>query len=129
MAYRWNLDYVKDVHGNAMAYYYNQDTNAYARNGDTSGTTTPTANSTYVRDSHLDHIDYGFTDGNAYTVNGGHAPDQVTFTTGDRCLSGHLRPAEQDQRRELARRAVRPELHERLGLPGRSARRSCPPSG
>jgi hypothetical protein len=26
MAYRWNLDYVKDVHGNAMAYYYKQDT-------------------------------------------------------------------------------------------------------
>ena len=92
MAYRWNLDYVKDVHGNAMAYYYKQDTNAYARNADTSGTTTPTANSTYVRDSHLDHIDYGFTDGNAYSVNGGHAPDQVQFTTGDRCLSGTCDP-------------------------------------
>ena len=92
MAYRWNLDYVKDVHGNAMAYYYKQDTNAYARNADTSGTTTPNANSTYVRDSHLDHIDYGFTDGNAYSVNGGHAPDQVTFTTGDRCLSGTCDP-------------------------------------
>ena len=92
MAYRWNLDYVKDVHGNAMAYYYKQDTNAYARNADTSGTTTPTANSTYVRDSYLDHIDYGFTDGNAYTVNGGHAPDQVQFTPGDRCLSGTCDP-------------------------------------
>ncbi|GLY86076.1 RHS repeat-associated core domain-containing protein [Actinoallomurus iriomotensis] len=92
MAYRWNLDYVKDVHGNGMAYYYKQDTNAYARNADTSGTTTPKANSTYVRDSHLDHIDYGFTDGNAYTVNGGHAPDQVQFTTGDRCLSGTCDP-------------------------------------
>ena len=32
MAYRWNLDYVTDVHGNAMAYYYNQDTNYYGRN-------------------------------------------------------------------------------------------------
>ena len=29
MAYRWNLDYVTDPHGNAMAYYYNQDTNYY----------------------------------------------------------------------------------------------------
>ncbi|MCO5974830.1 RHS repeat domain-containing protein [Actinoallomurus soli] len=92
MAYRWNLDYVKDLHGNAMAYYYKQDTNAYARDADTSGTTTPKANSTYVRDSHLDHIDYGFTDGNAYTVNGGHAPDQVLFTTGNRCLSGTCDP-------------------------------------
>jgi hypothetical protein len=32
MAYRWNLDYVKDVHGNAMAYYYNQNTNYYGEN-------------------------------------------------------------------------------------------------
>lgn len=92
MAYRWNLDYVKDLHGNAMAYYYKQDTNAYARNADTSGTTTPQANSTYVRDSHLGHIDYGFTDGHAYDVNGGHAPDQVQFTTGDRCLTGTCDP-------------------------------------
>lgn len=92
MAYRWNLDYVKDLHGNAMAYYYKQDTNAYAENADTSGTTTPTATGTYTRDSHLDHIDYGFTDGGAYSVNGGHAPDQVLFTTGDRCLSGTCDP-------------------------------------
>ena len=49
-------------------------------------------NSTYARDSYLDHINYGFTDGRAYTVNGGHAPDQVTFTTGDRCLSGTCDP-------------------------------------
>ncbi|WP_433236036.1 RHS repeat-associated core domain-containing protein [Actinomadura nitritigenes] len=92
MAYRWNLDYVTDVHGNAMAYYYKQDTNAYAKNADISGTTTPKADATYVRDSHLDHIDYGFTDGNAYTVNSGHAPNQVLFTTGDRCLSGTCSP-------------------------------------
>jgi RHS repeat-associated protein len=86
MGYRWNLDYVKDVHGNAMAYYYKQDTNAYAENGNTSSATA------YIRDSHLDHIDYGFTDGSAYAVNGGHAPDQVLFTTGDRCLSGTCDP-------------------------------------
>lgn len=92
MAYRWNLDYVKDPHGNAMAYYYAQDTNAYAENADTSGTTTPKATAPYVRESHLDHIDYGFTDGGAYSVNGGHAPDQVVFTTGDRCLSGTCDP-------------------------------------
>ncbi|NUP43860.1 MAG: RHS repeat-associated core domain-containing protein, partial [Streptomyces sp.] len=91
-AYRWNLDYVKDADGNAMAYYYDQDTNAYARDADTSGATVPKANSVYVRDSHLDHIDYGFTDGNAYTVNGGHAPDQVVLGTGDRCLSGTCAP-------------------------------------
>jgi RHS repeat-associated protein len=83
MAYRWNLDYVTDVHGNAMAYYYDQDTNAYAKDGVT------TSAVSYVRDSHLDHIDYGFTDGNAYA---GHAPDEVVFHTGERCVSGTCDP-------------------------------------
>jgi RHS repeat-associated protein len=83
MAYRWNLDYATDLHGNAMALYYKQSRNAYAKNGNTSSATS------YVRDSHLDHIDYGFTTGNAYA---GHAPDQVVFTTGDRCFSGTCDP-------------------------------------
>jgi RHS repeat-associated protein len=83
MAYRWNMDYVTDLHGNAIAYYYDQAKNAYAENGNTSSATS------YVRDSHLDHIDYGFTNGNAYT---GHAPDEIVFTTGDRCFSGTCDP-------------------------------------
>ena len=83
MAYRWNLDYVTDLHGDAMAYYYQQDSNAYAENGKT------TSAVSYIRDSHLDHIDYGFTAGNAYS---GHAPDEVTFTTGDRCFTGTCDP-------------------------------------
>jgi RHS repeat-associated protein len=82
MAYRWNMDYVTDLHNNAMAYYYNQDTNAYAEYGSSGAVN-------YVRDSHLDHIDYGFTDGNAYT---GHAPDEVIFTPGDRCFTGTCDP-------------------------------------
>ncbi|MGW7002512.1 polymorphic toxin-type HINT domain-containing protein [Streptomyces sp. NPDC054933] len=77
MAYRWNLDYVKDVHGNAMSYYYKQDINYY---GEDNGA----HNVSYVRDSHPDHIDYGFADGNAY----GTVPNKVLFATGDRCLSG-----------------------------------------
>jgi RHS repeat-associated protein len=77
MAYRWNLDYVTDLHGNAMAYYYDQSTNAYAEYGHTSSAMS------YVRDSYLDHIDYGFTAGNAYT---GHAPDEVEFGTSVRCV-------------------------------------------
>jgi hypothetical protein len=81
MAYRWNLDYVVDVHGNAMAYYYDQDTNFYGRDNGAS-------NTQYVRDSHLDHIDYGFGDGNAYAT----VPDRVVFTTGDRCVSGTCDP-------------------------------------
>ncbi|QMU72437.1 RHS repeat-associated core domain-containing protein [Streptacidiphilus sp. P02-A3a] len=76
-AYRWNLDYVKDVHGDAMAYYYDQSTNSYGKDN----TTTPVS---YIRDSYLDHVDYGFADGNAY----GTVPDKVTFATGDRCVLG-----------------------------------------
>ncbi|MBO2460309.1 RHS repeat-associated core domain-containing protein [Actinomadura violacea] len=93
MAYRWNLDYVTDVHSNAMAYYYKQDTNAYVRNMASGLTEAPNANQTYVRDSHLDHIDYGFTDGAAYSVNGGHAPNQVIFQTDGRCSQGGTCPA------------------------------------
>ncbi|MGC5019820.1 RHS repeat-associated core domain-containing protein [Micromonospora sp. DT47] len=81
MAYRWNLDYVKDVHGNAMAYYYNQATNYYGRN---QGTT----DVSYIRDSYLARIDYGFRDNGAY----GTVPNRIIFNTGDRCLSGTCQP-------------------------------------
>ncbi|MEU1585734.1 RHS repeat-associated core domain-containing protein [Micromonospora sp. NPDC005710] len=81
MAYRWNLDYAKDVHGNAMAYYYNQATNYYGRN---EGAT----DVSYIRDSNLARIDYGFRDNGAY----GTIPNQVVFNTGDRCLSGTCTP-------------------------------------
>src|SRR5437763_2594677 len=81
MAYRWNLDYVTDAHGNAMAYYYQKDTNYYGQDNGARMTA-------YVRDSHLDHIDYGFTDPNAY----GTPPDRVSFSTGPRCVSGTCTP-------------------------------------
>ncbi|GIE29391.1 type IV secretion protein Rhs [Actinoplanes italicus] len=80
-AYRWNLDYTKDAHGNAMAYYYHQDTNVYGRYEGATKTS-------YVRDSWLERIDYGFTDGNAY----GTVANQVVFGTGDRCVSGTCQP-------------------------------------
>jgi RHS repeat-associated protein len=82
MGYRWNLDYVVDLHQNAMAYYYKQDTNFYGKNNGA-------ANVSYVRASYLDHIDYGFTDTNAYTAP---APNQVAFVTGERCVSGTCSP-------------------------------------
>ncbi|MEV4561968.1 RHS repeat-associated core domain-containing protein [Kitasatospora sp. NPDC049285] len=76
MAYKWHLDYVKDVRGAAMAYYYTQDTNYYGQNNGAS-------NTKYVRDSYLARIDYGFLDGGAY----GTVPDQVSFITGSRCVA------------------------------------------
>ncbi|WP_312882468.1 RHS repeat domain-containing protein [Micromonospora polyrhachis] len=81
MAYRWNLDYVTDLHGNAMAYYYKQATNYYGRN---KGAT----DVSYVRDSWLERIDYGFTDGGAY----GTPPNQVVFATGPRCVAATCEP-------------------------------------
>ena len=77
MAYRWHLDYVTDAHGNAMAFYYAQDVNAYGEDGSTA------SGVLYVRDSHLARIDYGFADGGAYAAT---VPGQVRFTTGDRCF-------------------------------------------
>ncbi|RAJ28914.1 hypothetical protein K353_06701, partial [Kitasatospora sp. SolWspMP-SS2h] len=53
MAYKWHLDYVKDVRGNAMSYWYAQDSNFYGQNNGAS-------NTKYVRDSYLSRIDYGF---------------------------------------------------------------------
>jgi RHS repeat-associated protein len=76
-AWRWNLDYVVDPHGNAMSYWYTKETNYYAKNGDT------TVNGTaYTRGGYLSRIDYGITSSTVF----GTAPDQVSFTTAERCL-------------------------------------------
>ena len=77
MAYQWHLDYVTDIHGDAMSYYYKQDTNYYgADNG--------ASEKEYIRDSYLQEIDYGYT-----TATGPYAtiPDKVVFTTPTRCLA------------------------------------------
>ncbi len=68
-AWRWNLDYVVDTHGNAESFYYDAQTNTYSANG-----ASPTS---YVRGGELDHIDYGFTTGNAYATNA--ASGRVVF--------------------------------------------------
>ncbi|MFD8614646.1 polymorphic toxin-type HINT domain-containing protein [Streptomyces sp. NPDC059631] len=76
-AWRWNLDYVVDPHGNAMSYWYSKDTNYYAKNGVT------TVNGTaYNRGGYLKRIDYGITASTVF----GTAPQKVTFTTAPRCV-------------------------------------------
>ncbi|MFD0636068.1 RHS repeat domain-containing protein [Catenulispora yoronensis] len=77
-AWRWNLDFVEDVHGNATMYYYTPETNYYGKNNATSGTS-------YTRGGYLNRIDYGLRDENG-TVYGSAAPDQVVFTVAERCL-------------------------------------------
>lgn len=68
-AWRWNLDYVVDVHANAEAFYYTAETNSYGKNG--SGATA------YVRGGQLDHVDYGLTSASVYAANA--ATGRVTF--------------------------------------------------
>lgn len=78
-AWRWNLDYVVDSHGNAMAYFYNTNTNYYGADKATTGT------ASYVRSGHLSQIWYGFRDGSVYGgTNGAPAGDgEVVFTTAE----------------------------------------------
>ncbi|HEX2903363.1 MAG TPA: polymorphic toxin-type HINT domain-containing protein [Jatrophihabitans sp.] len=78
-AWRWNLDYVVDPHGNAEALHYAKETNFYAQNG--SGGTS------YVRGGELTEIDYGMQSGSVYTA-GGHG-DQVNLAYVERCKTGN----------------------------------------
>ncbi|GAA3737275.1 RHS repeat-associated core domain-containing protein [Salinactinospora qingdaonensis] len=74
-SYKWNLDYVVDTHGNAMAFYYEQETNHYGRNF--TGQATP-----YDRGGYLTHIDYGLRSDDLFAT----APARVDFTLGERCI-------------------------------------------
>ncbi|MEU3499268.1 RHS repeat-associated core domain-containing protein [Streptomyces hundungensis] len=81
-AWRWQLDYVVDPHGDAMAYYWNTETNNYGRNvSDTTGKSTVTS---YVRGGWLDHIDYGLRADSVYSAK---AMGQVKFDVTERCLT------------------------------------------
>ncbi|WP_194909670.1 RHS repeat domain-containing protein [Catenulispora rubra] len=80
-AWRWNLDYVEDVHGNATMYYYTPETNYYLPDNGKNGTTT----AAYTRGGVLDHIEYGLRDDNG-TVYANPAVDKVTFTASERCI-------------------------------------------
>ena len=70
--WRWNLDYVTDLHGDAIAYFYNTQAGTYAENGGTTG------NGQYVQGGVLSKIEYGLRDGSAYSST---PAAQVNFTT------------------------------------------------
>lgn len=78
-AYRWNLDYVVDVHGNTMSYFYDQERDNYARDGNVN------APDWYVRGGTLKRIDYGQRADAVYSTP---PVGQVVFTVEDRCLPG-----------------------------------------
>ncbi|MGW7571644.1 RHS repeat-associated core domain-containing protein [Streptomyces tendae] len=81
-AWRWQLDYVVDVRGNAMAYYWKDEANNYGLNvSETTGKATVTP---YDRGAYLDHIDYGL---RVDAVFSSKAMGRVQFGVDERCLS------------------------------------------
>ncbi|MFI1505639.1 polymorphic toxin-type HINT domain-containing protein [Streptomyces sp. NPDC020597] len=75
--WRWNLDYVEDVHGNAMSLWWQKAQNYYARNFDFKKPVV------YDRDGWLDHIDYGQRAGTLFSAT---AAASVRFKVEERCL-------------------------------------------
>ncbi|MBA2806747.1 hypothetical protein E0500_004580 [Streptomyces sp. KM273126] len=78
-AWRWNLDYVVDPHGNVMTYWYTKETNRYAKNGTTGNGTA------YTRGGWLKRIDYGQRTDTIFSTTQP-AAARVTFTVAERCL-------------------------------------------
>ncbi|WP_435192926.1 polymorphic toxin-type HINT domain-containing protein [Streptomyces sp. NRRL F-5630] len=76
-AWRWNLDYVVDRHGNALTYYYTKETNSYGRNLKADD------NTSYTRGGYLTRIDYGLKADAVYTAK---PTAQVIFSDAERCL-------------------------------------------
>ncbi|AWZ18254.1 RHS repeat-associated core domain-containing protein [Streptomyces sp. ICC1] len=77
-AWRWNVDLVQDVHGNAATYWYTAESNNYAKNGD------KTKLAAYNRGGYLNEIRYGQ---RADTLFTGTASHKVTFGYAERCFA------------------------------------------
>ncbi|WP_327234771.1 polymorphic toxin-type HINT domain-containing protein [Streptomyces sp. NBC_01317] len=76
-AWRWNLDYAVDPRGNAIAYYYDKETNYYGRN------LKPADETAYTRGGTLDRIEYGLRSTTVYSAK---ALATADFTSSERCL-------------------------------------------
>jgi RHS repeat-associated protein len=76
-AWRWNLDYVIDTRGNAIAYYYDKEENSYGRNLKAADDTR------YTRGGYLDRIEYGSDWTKFYTAK---PLAKVDFTSSERCI-------------------------------------------
>lgn len=77
-AWRWNLDLVQDLQGNASTYWYTKEGNYYAKNGD------KTTLGSYTRGGYLTEIKYGQRAAALFT---GITSGRVAFTYGERCES------------------------------------------
>ncbi|MFF6999998.1 RHS repeat-associated core domain-containing protein, partial [Streptomyces sp. NPDC008313] len=79
-AWRWNLDYVEDPHGNAMSYWYAAEHNNYDKLGDDNTGTD------YTRGGYLKEIRYGQR-ADALFSGSPAASDKVVFSYSERCLA------------------------------------------
>ncbi|MEU8586895.1 polymorphic toxin-type HINT domain-containing protein [Streptomyces sp. NPDC048664] len=77
-AWRWNLDYVEDTHGNAATYWYAKESNYYKKNKAT------TAGASYTRGGYLTQIEYGLRKGALFTDK---ADAKVSFDYAERCTA------------------------------------------
>ncbi|NYF11357.1 RHS repeat-associated protein [Leifsonia sp. AK011] len=75
--WRWNLDYVVDVSGNAMVIYYNAEKNRYKLNGGT-----PVD---YTRGGSPNRIEYGMRSSDIYTTNAPTGIVQFQYDANGRC--------------------------------------------
>ncbi|MEV4924323.1 polymorphic toxin-type HINT domain-containing protein [Streptomyces roseoverticillatus] len=75
-AWRWNLDYAVDRHGNTVSYYYGKESNSYGRNLEKQDETP------YVRGGYLKRIEYGLKSTDLYAK----PLAKVDFTNAERCL-------------------------------------------
>ena len=81
-AWKWNLDYVVDVSGNAMSLWWASETNHYAKAFDFDH---PAA---YERGGYLKRIDYGQRSNTLYTAE---PLARMTFTADERCLESEAK--------------------------------------
>nr|WP_307813130.1 polymorphic toxin-type HINT domain-containing protein [Streptomyces sp. N35] len=78
-AWRWNLDYIVDPHGNVSTYWYSKETNYYAKNATTGN------GSAYTRGGWLKRIDYGQRTDTIFSTTQP-AAARVKFSVAERCL-------------------------------------------
>ncbi|MFF4225359.1 polymorphic toxin-type HINT domain-containing protein [Streptomyces abikoensis] len=76
-AWRWNLDYVVDPHGNAMSLWWEKETNHYGQLGKADKL------AAYDRGGYLTRIDYGQRADSLFSAK---AAARVHFVTAERCL-------------------------------------------
>ncbi|MFE9249626.1 RHS repeat-associated core domain-containing protein [Streptomyces sp. NPDC007088] len=79
-AWRWNLDYVEDLHKNAMSYWYAAETNHYDKLGDDNTGTG------YTRGGYLKEIRYGQRAGALFSASPA-ASDKLVLSYAERCTA------------------------------------------